>query len=139
MKKILIVDDEANIRRLYSEELTEAGYRVASATSWEEAQQVLEREPFDLVTLDIRLGEGVDGIAALRLRGIPGRVRLLGGRGLYRQVLRSHRAQAAYRAGVGRDDPLNQFPPAGIEKKYDAAQGATGCAAADGSASAARS
>ena len=67
MKTILVVDDEANIRRLYSEELTDAGYRVACAASWEEARRALDREPFDLVTLDIRLGEGADGIEALRL------------------------------------------------------------------------
>jgi len=67
MKMILVVDDEANIRRLYSEELSDAGYRVVCAASWEEAQRALDREPFDLVTLDIRLGEGADGIEALRL------------------------------------------------------------------------
>jgi DNA-binding NtrC family response regulator len=66
MKRILVVDDEANIRRLYSEELTDSGYRVACAASWEEARRALDREPFDLVTLDIRLGEGADGIEALR-------------------------------------------------------------------------
>jgi DNA-binding NtrC family response regulator len=66
VKTILVVDDEANIRRLYSEELTDAGYRVACAASWDEARLALEREPFDLVTLDIRLGEGADGIEALR-------------------------------------------------------------------------
>jgi DNA-binding NtrC family response regulator len=67
MKNILVVDDEANIRRLYGEELTDAGYRVVGAASWEEARQALDRERFDLVTLDIRLGEGADGIEALRL------------------------------------------------------------------------
>lgn len=67
MKQILVVDDEANIRRLYSEELTDAGYRVHCAASWEEAQRTLERERIDLVTLDIRMGEGPDGIEVLRL------------------------------------------------------------------------
>ena len=67
MKSILVVDDEANIRRLYSEELTDAGYRVVCAGSWAEARQALDRHPFDLVTLDIRMGDGPDGIEALRL------------------------------------------------------------------------
>ena len=67
MKTILVVDDEANIRRLYSEELTDAGYRVVGAGSWDEARLALGREQVDLVTLDIRLGEGADGIEALRL------------------------------------------------------------------------
>jgi DNA-binding NtrC family response regulator len=67
MKSILVVDDEANIRRLYDDELTEAGYRVVCAASWEEARRALEGDRFDLVTLDIRMGEGPDGIEALRL------------------------------------------------------------------------
>ncbi len=67
MKTILVVDDEANIRRLYSEELADAGYRVVCAASWEEARQALDGGHFDLVTLDIRMGDGPDGIEALRL------------------------------------------------------------------------
>jgi DNA-binding NtrC family response regulator len=67
MKKLLVVDDEANIRSLYREELTDAGYEVRTAASWEEARQALERERFDLVTLDIRMGSGTNGIEALRL------------------------------------------------------------------------
>lgn len=68
MKAILVVDDEANIRRLYSDELTEAGYRVLCAESWEAARAALERERFDLVTLDIQMGaDGPNGIEALRL------------------------------------------------------------------------
>lgn len=66
MKRLLVVDDEENIRRLYAEELSDAGYEVRSAASWEEARQALGRERFDLVTLDIRLGQGADGIEALR-------------------------------------------------------------------------
>ena len=66
MKKLLIVDDEANIRRLYSDELSDAGYAVRCAASWEEARRALESERFDLVTLDIRMGDGTDGIEALR-------------------------------------------------------------------------
>jgi DNA-binding NtrC family response regulator len=67
VKKILVVDDEANIRRLYSDELTEAGYRVQCAGTWDEARRALDAERFDLVTLDIRMGDGPDGIEALRL------------------------------------------------------------------------
>jgi DNA-binding NtrC family response regulator len=67
MKTILVVDDEDNIRRLYEDELTEAGYRVVCAASWDEARRALAAGRFDLVTLDIRMGEGPDGIEALRL------------------------------------------------------------------------
>ena len=66
MKTILVVDDESNIRRLYSDELTDAGYRVVCAANWEEARRALDHDRFDLVTLDIRMGDGPTGIEALR-------------------------------------------------------------------------
>ena len=66
MKTILVVDDEANIRSLYLAELSDAGYRVLCAASLDEARQALATEQVDLVTLDIRMGDGPDGIEALR-------------------------------------------------------------------------
>ena len=63
---ILVVDDEANIRGLFRDELTEAGYRVLTAASWDDAEALLGRERPDLVTLDIRMGSGPDGIESLR-------------------------------------------------------------------------
>jgi DNA-binding response OmpR family regulator len=67
VRTILVVDDEPNIRRLYGEELGEAGYRVLAAESWREAEALLASEHPDLVTMDIRLAEGPDGIEALGL------------------------------------------------------------------------
>ncbi|MFQ5893442.1 MAG: response regulator, partial [Nitrospinota bacterium] len=66
MKRILIVDDEENIRLLYEEELAEEGYEVATAASAEEAMAQIEAKRPDLVTLDIRM-PGIDGIEFLRL------------------------------------------------------------------------
>ena len=63
--KILIVDDDQHIRRLYKEELEEDGYEVVVASSGTEAMQVFEREDPDLVTLDILMPD-VDGIKILR-------------------------------------------------------------------------
>jgi DNA-binding NtrC family response regulator len=65
MTRILIVDDEKNIRKLYESELKRVGYEVTTAESAEEALEVMEEEPPDLVVLDIRL-EGMDGIDCLR-------------------------------------------------------------------------
>lgn len=67
MRTLLVVDDEENIRRLYRDELGEAGYRVLTAGTWEEARRLIVDDPPDLVTLDIRMGEGPDGIEALRM------------------------------------------------------------------------
>jgi DNA-binding NtrC family response regulator len=55
MSRILVVDDEANIRLLYSEELAEAGYEVQTAANTAEAVEKLESQSFDLAVLDIKL------------------------------------------------------------------------------------
>ncbi len=65
MTRVLVVDDEKNIRKLYESELRREGYEVLTAESGEEALEVIDREPLDLVVLDIRL-EGMDGIDCLR-------------------------------------------------------------------------
>jgi DNA-binding response OmpR family regulator len=63
--KILVVDDDLHIQRLYKEELIEEGYEVVVAANGVEAMEMFESENPDLVTLDIRLPD-VDGIHLLR-------------------------------------------------------------------------
>lgn len=65
MKKILVVDDEENIRLLYKEELEEDGYEVRVASGSEEASKIMKDFTPDLITLDIKMG-GTDGIEFLR-------------------------------------------------------------------------
>jgi DNA-binding NtrC family response regulator len=55
MAQILIVDDEPSIRLLYTAILTEEGHEVVEAEDGRGTLAALEREPFDLVILDIRL------------------------------------------------------------------------------------
>jgi DNA-binding response OmpR family regulator len=63
--KILVVDDERNILKLYHAELEDEGYSVITADSGKDAMEIFERENPDLVTLDI-LMPGMDGIQVLR-------------------------------------------------------------------------
>ena len=63
--KILVVDDDAHILKLYSIELQEEGYDVTTAGSGKEAMEKFEQEEFDLITLDILMPD-VDGITLLR-------------------------------------------------------------------------
>ena len=65
MPKILVVDDEENIRLLYEIELKEEGYDVITASTAEEALDIIEKCHLDLITLDIRL-PGMNGIEFLR-------------------------------------------------------------------------
>ena len=55
MPKLLVVDDEANIRLLYAQELSDEGYEVVTAGNALEAVEKLEGAEFDLVVLDIKL------------------------------------------------------------------------------------
>ena len=55
--KILIVDDETNVRKLYSEELKSEGYETVSAATIDEALSAIDSEHPDLIILDIKLGE----------------------------------------------------------------------------------
>ncbi|MEW6115804.1 MAG: response regulator [Nitrospirota bacterium] len=63
--KILVVDDEKNILKLYQAELEDEGYTVVTANSGREALEVFEKENPDLVTLDILMPD-MDGIQVLR-------------------------------------------------------------------------
>jgi two-component system, response regulator, stage 0 sporulation protein F len=65
MKKILVADDEMSIRLLYSEELREEGYEVFTASNGKEALEVVNKEPLDLIILDIKMPE-MSGIEVLR-------------------------------------------------------------------------
>ena len=64
-KKILVIDDEENIRILYTEELQDEGYDVIVASSAEEANLKIRESNPDLITLDIRM-PGTDCIDFLR-------------------------------------------------------------------------
>lgn len=63
--KILVVDDDPQIRRVMRTSLTVKGYFVADAKSGEEALQVLRDQRFDLILLDMNM-PGMGGLAACR-------------------------------------------------------------------------
>src|SRR3954470_1989947 len=63
--RILVVDDEAEIRRSVRMILEYEGYDVQEASSGPEALAIIERETPDLVFLDIKMS-GMDGLDALQ-------------------------------------------------------------------------
>jgi PAS domain S-box-containing protein len=71
-KSILVVDDEESIRFTFENFLTEEGYTVATAASYDEALGLLVDTEFDLFFVDIVMG-GKSGIDLLRevKRGNP--------------------------------------------------------------------
>ena len=69
MTRILVVDDEPQIRRALSVNLQARAYEVDTAASGEEALQRAAARPPDLVVLDLGL-PGIDGVEVIRgLRG----------------------------------------------------------------------
>src|SRR5690606_32162233 len=63
--QILVVDDEANLRRVLSAQLQREGYDVHSAADGYEALQILSNHHVDVVVTDLRM-PGIDGMALLR-------------------------------------------------------------------------
>lgn len=64
-KKILVVDDKANIRQLLRDYLTEDGFEVAIATNGREALYAARHETPDVILLDLMMPE-MDGYEFLR-------------------------------------------------------------------------
>jgi two-component system response regulator (stage 0 sporulation protein F) len=62
--RILVVDDEENLRELYLTELSEEGYEVLLAANGKEAIELLKEHKPDAVIMDIRMPE-MDGIETL--------------------------------------------------------------------------
>lgn len=75
MKKILVADDEANIRLLLDELLSNEGYQVTTVGSGREALRKMLRDKYDLLITDIKMPD-INGLELLeRIRelgqGLP--------------------------------------------------------------------
>lgn len=71
-RRVLIVDDEEEIRQLVAFNLAKEGYEITPAASGEEALRLAISQPPDLVILDLML-PGIDGLEVCRrLKREPG-------------------------------------------------------------------
>lgn len=70
--RILLVEDESNLRRILSDLLKSDGYTVQSSGDGLEAQELAMSQPFDLIILDVMLPSknGIDVCRHLRKSGI---------------------------------------------------------------------
>ncbi len=64
-RRILVVDDDASLRRVTQIQLEDEGYAVMVAASGEEAEAVLARSPQDLVITDLSM-PGISGVELLK-------------------------------------------------------------------------
>jgi two-component system alkaline phosphatase synthesis response regulator PhoP len=70
--RILLVEDESNLRRILSDLLKSDGYTVQSSGDGLEAQELAMSQPFDLIILDVMLPSknGIDVCRHLRKSGV---------------------------------------------------------------------
>ncbi len=70
MSRVLIIDDEENLRKLIARVISLEGYTVQQAATVKEGLQVMEREPINVVVSDVKLpdGNGIELTAMLKKR-----------------------------------------------------------------------
>jgi CheY-like chemotaxis protein len=64
--KILVVDDDEVVRLAHQRSLAGAHYQVVAVWNGAEALAAMERQPFDVILLDLRM-PGMDGLSVLRM------------------------------------------------------------------------
>jgi len=64
-QKILIIDDDASLRRILEYNLLEEGYAVTAVASGEEGLRTLQAEQYSLVITDMKM-PGIDGVGVLK-------------------------------------------------------------------------
>ncbi len=89
--KIFIIDDERTIRLTFRLALETDGYDVEEAASADEAMMGFKSEKYDLVILDLRIGEdsGLDVLAAMRQRGVQTPTLMITAYGSIRNAVRA--------------------------------------------------
>jgi two-component system alkaline phosphatase synthesis response regulator PhoP len=93
---ILVVDDEGAIRYSISKTLQRVGYQVHTASSGEEALEMLQRQEYDVVLTDIRMPglSGVELLARIKEQAPDSVVILLTGYGSMETAIESLRLGA---------------------------------------------
>ena len=68
MKRILIADDEVNIRILFEAVLAEDGYQTVAVATGREAVRKILKEDYDLIILDIKMPDlnGLEVVEKIR-------------------------------------------------------------------------
>ncbi|HVP62436.1 MAG TPA: response regulator [Myxococcaceae bacterium] len=97
---VLVVDDDRNVQRMLADALTRQGFRVTVERDGEAALVAFERQPFDVVLLDVLLPALNGYEVARRIKSTPRgeRTPVLMLSGIYKTKI--HQAQAVERHGA---------------------------------------
>src|ERR1700734_2863108 len=95
--RILVVDDEPQIRRVMRATLVHEGYEVMDARSGPDALDCLHSQKFDLILLDINM-PGLTGIETCR------QIRLVSDVGIIMMTVRDKESDKVAALDVGADD-----------------------------------
>ena len=116
MARALVVEDERTVRILLSDILEAWGHEVESCSTGEDAIRLLEDRSFDLVLLDLMLGQvsGYDVLERMTSLGVRDRTRVV--------VLTARATEWDYMLGGmrGADDYLTKpFDPVHLQRVVD--------------------
>ena len=94
--RVLLVEDDENLRLTLADVLRDEGYSVAAAADVAAAESLLAAASFDVIILDVMLpdGDGYSLCAALKKRGAAARVLMLTARTLEDDLVRGFDAGA---------------------------------------------
>jgi PAS domain S-box-containing protein len=107
---VLVVDDEAQLRAIASQMLTDLGYRVDTVSSGEEAIAHLRRKAVDLVLLDMVMPAGMGGYETyVAIAGIKPRQRVVVCSGYSEHKDLEKMRGAGVKRFVGKPYTLNQL------------------------------
>ena len=95
-KRILIVEDEENMRLLLEEEFADEGYEIISTASGKDAIEILKKNDINLATIDIEIPDmnGLELAGLLRKEYPELKIILLTAYSHYKQDLSSWAADA---------------------------------------------
>lgn len=96
MARILLIEDEANLRFTIARSLRTTGHDVLEAGSCAEASEIVERHGLDALLTDVNLGpeNGIDLVAKLRADGFEGAIIVMTGYGTIESAVRAMKAGA---------------------------------------------
>jgi two-component system, OmpR family, response regulator len=102
LPRVLVIEDDSDLRRLLRRGLEEEGFEVAQATQGRDAVALAEAEPPDLLVVDIGLpdADGRDVCQAIRSRGVDAPVLFL--------TARDHMVDRLAGFSAGGDDYLTK-------------------------------